>query len=104
MPIELRFEDLIGKPVRNSFGRVIGTIEDARIAPSGDDYIITHFLLAPGERLARFRVFLGQLPTLRTLRLGKMRDLRPLPWNWFDLSDPDRPLLTSGSPHPRARR
>jgi sporulation protein YlmC with PRC-barrel domain len=90
----VRFEDLTGKLVRNPHGRVIGQIEEARIEPHGDEYVITHFLIGPAERLARLRAFLGELPTLRRLRLGKERDLRPFPWHWFDWSDPDRPRLT----------
>jgi hypothetical protein len=94
----LRFEDLIGKVVRNSQGRPIGCIEDARMEPEGEDYNVTHFLLGPLGRVNRLRAFLGQLPTLRALRIGHERDLRPLPWHWFDLSDPERPVLTSDPP------
>lgn len=93
MKSELRFEDLIGKAVRNVHGRPIGRIEDARIKPDGDDYVITHFLLGRLERWPRVTAFLGELPTLRGLGIGHERDLRPLPWNWFDLSDPERPVL-----------
>jgi sporulation protein YlmC with PRC-barrel domain len=92
----LRFEDLIGKPVCNSHGRIIGRIEDARIEPDGEDYLITHFILGPLERWPRLRAFLGELPTLRALGIGRKRDQRPLPWHWFDLSDPERPVLTTG--------
>jgi hypothetical protein len=95
MAQELRFEDLIGKTVRNSFGRPIGRIVDARIEPAGEDYLVTHFLLGTLGRLHRLRAFLGELPTLRVLGIGHERDLRPLPWHWFDLSDPDRPVLTT---------
>jgi hypothetical protein len=97
MAHELRFEDLIGKAVRNSHGRPIGRIEDARIEPQGDDYVITHFLLGTLERWPRVRAFLGELPTLRALGIGHERDLRPLPWNWFDLSDPGKPVLRKDS-------
>jgi sporulation protein YlmC with PRC-barrel domain len=95
MPTRLRFEHLIGKEVRNPRGRVIGRIEDARIEPDGEDYVITHFLVGRTERLARCRAFLGELPTLRRLGIGKERDLRPFPWHWFDWSDPDRPSLSA---------
>lgn len=98
MPQHLRFEDLIGRVVRNAHGRPIGRIEDATMEPEGDDYQVTHFLLGPSGRLARLRAFLGELPTLRALRLGQERDLRPLPWDWFDLTDPERPVLTSPAP------
>jgi hypothetical protein len=76
---------------------VIGRIEEARIEPDGEEYVITHFLIGPAERLARLRAFLGELPTLRSLGIGKERDLRPFPWYWIDLTDPDRPLLTQAS-------
>jgi sporulation protein YlmC with PRC-barrel domain len=93
MANELRFEDLIGKTVRNSYGRPIGRIADARIEPEGDDYLVSHFLLGPLERMARVKAFIGELPTFRALGIGAARELRPLPWDWFDLSDPDRPVL-----------
>jgi hypothetical protein len=98
MPERLRFEDLIGKVVRNSHGRAIGQIEDVTMEPEGEDYLITHFLLGPLGRMARLRAFLGELPTLRRLGIGRERDLRPLPWHWFDLTDPERPVLTSEAP------
>src|SRR5215210_639788 len=91
---ELRFEDLTGKTVRNSFGRPIGRIKDARIEPEGEEYLVTHFLLGPLERWPRLMAFFGELPTLRALGLGHARDQRLLPWHWFDFSDPERPVLT----------
>ena len=95
MPTRVRFDHLVGKEVRNTHGRVIGRIEDARIEPDGNEYVITHFLIGPAERLARLRAFLGELPTLRSIGLGKERDLRPFPWEWFDWSDPNRPALSA---------
>jgi hypothetical protein len=97
MAQHLRFEDLVGAVVRNSYGRPIGRIEDATMEPEGEDYLITHFLIGPLGRITRLRAFLGELPTLRAIGLGHERDLRPLPWHWFDLSDPERPVLTTGS-------
>jgi hypothetical protein len=93
MPSELRFEHLIGRTVRNSHGRPIGRIEDARIEPDGEDYVVTHFLLGRLGRLHQVLEFFGELPTFRALGIGGDRDLRPLPWDWFDLSDPERPVL-----------
>jgi hypothetical protein len=97
MATHLRFEDLIGTVVRNSHGRPIGCIEDATMEPNGEDYLITNFLLGPLGRMTRLRAFLGELPTLRALGIGHERDLRVLPWHWFDLSDPDRPVLTTNA-------
>lgn len=93
MPSRVRFEHLVGRQVRNSHGRVIGRIEEARIEPDGEEYLITHFMIGPVKRLARVRAFLGELPTLRSLGIGKTHDLRPFPWDWFDWSDPDHPRL-----------
>ena len=95
MSQRVRFEHLMGKRVRNPHGRVIGRIEDARIEPEGEDYVITHFLIGPADRLAQIRAFLGELPTLRSVGIGKERDLRPFPWHWIDLTDPERPVLVS---------
>jgi len=95
MSTRLRFEDLIGKEVRSPHGRVIGRIEDARIEPDGEEYVISHFMIGPSERGARLRAFLGELPTLRGVGIGTERDLRPFPWEWFDWSDPLRPRLTA---------
>jgi len=95
MPTRVRFDHLIGKEVRNPQGRVIGRIEEARIEPEGEEYVITHFLIGPAERLARLRAFLGELPTLRNIGLGQKRDLRPFPWHWFDWSDPGHPALSA---------
>ncbi|MFL5460946.1 MAG: hypothetical protein ACJ8AY_09715 [Gemmatimonadales bacterium] len=97
MPARVRFDHLVGKEVRNTHGRVIGRIEDARIESEGDEYIITHFLIGPAERLARLRAFLGELPTLRSIGVGKERDLRPLRWQWFDWRDPNRPSLSAAA-------
>ena len=87
----------MGKLLLNPHGRVIGRIEDARIEPEGEDYVITHFLIGPVERMARLRAFLGDLPTLRSVGIGKAKDLRPFPWHWFDWSDPARPRLIAES-------
>lgn len=108
MAQELRFEDLIGKTVRNSFGRPIGRIEDARVEPAGEEYRVTHFLLGPMERFPRLMAFFGEIPTLRALGIGHERNQRPLPWHWFDFSDPERPVLSTASrtlsPASRRRR
>jgi sporulation protein YlmC with PRC-barrel domain len=91
----VKFEDLLGKTVRNQYGRAIGRIEDARIEPEGEDYLVKEFLIGPLGRLPRLLAFLGQLPTLRAGGLGRKSQMRPIPWHWLDLSDPARPALTA---------
>jgi sporulation protein YlmC with PRC-barrel domain len=90
---EVRLEDLLGKTVRNQYGRAIGCIEDLRVEPDGEDYLVTEFLIGPLERLRRLLAFMGQVPTFRALGLGRERQVRPMPWHWIDLSDPERPVL-----------
>ena len=91
----VKFEDLLGKTVRNQYGRAIGRIEDARIEPEGEDYFVKEFLIGPLEWLPRLLAFMGELPTLRALGLGRKSQLRPIPWHWMDLSDPAHPVMTA---------
>ena len=58
---EIRFEDLIGKPVQNQYGRTIGRIEEARVEPEGDDYLVTDFLIGPVELWPRIMAFIGEV-------------------------------------------
>jgi hypothetical protein len=95
-PGEIRFEDLIGRTVRNPHDRAIGRIEEARVEPDGEDYLVTEFLIGPLELLPRVLAFIAEVPTLRALGLGQQRKLRPVPWHWIDLSDPERPRLLGG--------
>jgi hypothetical protein len=81
--------------VRSPPGRPIGRIEDVRVEPDGDDYLVTAFLLGPLELLPRLLAFAGELPTFRALGIGRQRRLRPMPWHWMDLTDPERPRLVS---------
>jgi hypothetical protein len=90
---EIRFEDLLGKTVRNPYGRAIGRIKEARVEPAGEDYLVTQFLIGPLQLWPRLLAFMGELPALRALGLGSQRKFRPVPWHWIDLSDPERPRL-----------
>jgi sporulation protein YlmC with PRC-barrel domain len=92
-PREVRFEDLVGKVVRNTRGRAIGRIEELRVEPDGEDYRVTEYLIGALDRLPRMLGFLGQLPTFRALGVGRTLRRRPIPWHWIDLSDPMHPVL-----------
>jgi hypothetical protein len=89
--------------VRNQYGRPIGRIEDLRVEPDGEDYLVTEFLMGPLELLPRLRAFVGELPILRTLGIGQEARLRRIPWRWIDLSNPEQPRLV-GKSSPRAGR
>jgi sporulation protein YlmC with PRC-barrel domain len=92
---DIRLEDLLGKVVRNDFGRAVARIEDLGVEPDGEDYVVTRFLLGPLELWPRLLAFAGQLPTFRALGLGRKAQVRSVPWHWLDLSDPERPRLSS---------
>jgi sporulation protein YlmC with PRC-barrel domain len=98
MATYVRFEDLIGTTVRNAHGRPIGRIEEVRVEPEGEDYLVKDFLIGPAERIPRLLAFFSQLPTLRALGIPHQRRLRPFPWRWIDLSDPTRPIVSSDQP------
>ena len=101
---ELRFEDLVGKVVRNPHGRAIGRIEELRVEPDGEDYVVTEYLIGPLDWRSRLVAFLGQLPTVPALGKGGGSRIRPIPWHWIDLSDPVRPVMTEVTAGQRGSR
>jgi sporulation protein YlmC with PRC-barrel domain len=88
---EVRVEQLLGKLVRTAAGRPVGRIEDLRAEPDGDDYVVREIVL--GELGFRARLFgmAAQLPTIQALGLARRYRTRAIPWQWLDLSDPERP-------------
>jgi hypothetical protein len=88
---EVQLEDLLGRLVRTAAGRPVGIIEDLTAEPEGDDYVVRNVIL--GELGLRARLFgmAAQLPTFRALGLGRHYRIRAIPWEWLDLSDPERP-------------
>jgi hypothetical protein len=89
---ELRFEELIGKPVDGP-GGPFAQIEDVRVEPDGDEYVVHSFILGPLGLRAKLDAMLWPLPTLRALGVGKKNRTRVLPWDMIDLSDPSHPKL-----------
>jgi hypothetical protein len=88
---EVRLEDLLGRLVHTAAGRPVGRIEDLRVEPEGDDYVVREVILGElGLSAALFRMA-GQLPTLKSLGLGRRYRTRAIPWEWLDFSDPERP-------------
>jgi sporulation protein YlmC with PRC-barrel domain len=94
-PGEVRFEDLVGKVVHNEHGRPIARIDDVRVEPDGLDYVVTEYILGPVEWQHRLMAFVGELPTVRAMGMGRKPRLRPIPWHWIDLTDPERPQLVA---------
>jgi hypothetical protein len=90
---EIRLERLMGRPLVDAHGYVVGCIEDVEAEPVGDDYVVTQVIVGPHGRLARLLSLGHQLPTLRAAGLGRRPRIRRVPWSWLDLSDPYHPRL-----------
>jgi hypothetical protein len=95
---EVRLELLLGRVVRSPGGRPVGRIEDMRVQPEGDDYVVHEIILGELGLLAKIIGVAAQLPTFRALGLGRRYRTRAIPWNWLDLSDPERPRFRSDFP------
>jgi sporulation protein YlmC with PRC-barrel domain len=88
---EVRLEDLLGRLVRTAAGRPVGRIEDLRAEPEGEDYVVRDVILGELGLQARLFGMAAQLPTLKSLGLGRRYRTRAIPWEWLDFSDPERP-------------
>ena len=97
-PREVRLERLLGRPLVDALGLVVGRIEDVEARPDGDEYVVTHALVGPESRLVRLLAFMHQLPTLRATGVGRKPRVRRVPWGWLDLTDPERPRLRASVP------
>jgi sporulation protein YlmC with PRC-barrel domain len=95
---EIRLEELLGRVVRSAAGRPIGRIEDVRAQPDGDDYVVHEVVIGELGIWATLLKFAAELPTLRALGLPSRYRIRPIPWDWLDLSDPERPRFRHSSP------
>jgi sporulation protein YlmC with PRC-barrel domain len=88
----VRLQRLLGRRVLDPAGRTVGRIEDLRVEPDGEDYVVTEFILGPPGRWSRFRGFLAQLPPLKLFGWGLGRP-QFIPWQQIDLSNIKTPRL-----------
>jgi sporulation protein YlmC with PRC-barrel domain len=88
---EVYVEQLIGREVRDSDGRVVGRIEELRSAIVDGERVVTEFHIGPAALLERVGIVATQLPLLRLLGSGKPP--RSVPWESMDLDDPRHPRL-----------
>ncbi len=93
MTQELRLERLIGRILTDAVGNPVGRVEDVVAEPDGDDYLVTHLVVGPHTRLARWLAFGHQIPVLDAVGFGRAPRVRRIPWTWLDLSDADHPRL-----------
>ena len=89
---EVRLEELLGRPVDGP-GGPFAQVEEVRVEPEGDDYVVHSFILGPFGLRAKLDALLWSVPTLRALGLGKKHRTRVVPWDMIDLSDPCHPKL-----------
>lgn len=89
MSRRIRLDDLVGRPVRNGDGQVVGRIMDMTGEMSDDGVVVTEFHLGPAA-------FFSRMGVSALLLLGIHRlEPRRIPWDRIDISDPDRPVLVS---------
>jgi sporulation protein YlmC with PRC-barrel domain len=92
---EVALEQLLGRVVRSAAGRPVGRIEDLRVEPDGDDYVVSEVILGELGFRARLLGIAAQLPTFAAVGLGRRYRTRSIPWQWLDLTDPERPQFRS---------
>jgi hypothetical protein len=85
----VRVQDLLGRRVRTSDGRMVGRIEEmvAQRRTNGDHEVVEYHLGTGAllERLAIARRVLGRRPQMLIAR-----------WDQIDIRRPDAPVLTCG--------
>jgi sporulation protein YlmC with PRC-barrel domain len=94
-PVEVAVEDLVGRVVRTASGRPVGRIDDLRVEPHGEEYLVSEIILAELGLRARLIRMATQLPTFKSLGVAAPYRTRAIPWQWLDLSDPQRPRFRS---------
>jgi sporulation protein YlmC with PRC-barrel domain len=86
---ELHVEQLLGKKVRDTDGRVVGRLEEFHVEVVDGEHVVTEFLIGPAAALQRIGGFLNQLPYFRLIPMPKREYC--VSWALMDFSDPDRP-------------
>jgi hypothetical protein len=89
---EVRLEALIGRVVTGP-GGPFARIDDLQVEPEGEEYVVRSYILGPLGAPARLAAFFWELPTFRSLGLGRKSRMRVVPWELIDLSDPEHPKL-----------
>jgi sporulation protein YlmC with PRC-barrel domain len=92
---ELQVEQLLGKKVRDTDGRVVGRLEEFHVEVVDGEHVVTEFLIGPAAALALVGIFLTQLPFFGYVPMPKKEYC--VSWTLMDLTNPDRPTV-------RARR
>lgn len=95
MTREVRLELLIGKAVINVAGRRVAHVEEVQVEADGHDYVVTRYLTGSSGYLERVAGVVEDIPFLRLLPfVRRFARSRPIPWQWLNIADPERPRLT----------
>jgi sporulation protein YlmC with PRC-barrel domain len=85
----IRLDDLHGRKLRDSNGKVVGRIYDVRAEEQGGELVIVEYHVGAGALWTR----LG-FAALHLVGLAR-RNPRIIPWDQVDISDPFHPVLVS---------
>ena len=90
---ELQLELLLGKPVLDSTGKLVGRLEEVRAEQQGDEWVIQEYLIGPPALLERLSAWTIGLGILHLLGARKIHGGYQVPWDKLDLADPEHPRL-----------
>ncbi|HEX3125846.1 MAG TPA: hypothetical protein VH394_00805 [Thermoanaerobaculia bacterium] len=89
---KIRFQELLGKMVRDPKGVGVGRIFSAHAEIEDDGAVIREFLLGPGALLERFGISVRRWEPMR------------VPWDLLDIADPQHPRLRCSAAELAGRR
>jgi sporulation protein YlmC with PRC-barrel domain len=93
MANEIHLELLLGKPVLDSTGKAIGSIEEVRASKQGEEWIVQEYLIGYAAVLERLSAWTVGLGILHLLGAHKIHGGYTIPWDKLDLTDPNKPRL-----------
>jgi hypothetical protein len=85
-PHEIRLDRLLGRRVLAGNNRSIGRLEEFRVEPSGNSWIVTDYVIGVGGLVERLGLGIR-------LIVGGRSGGYLAHWDQIDLTDPDRPRL-----------
>jgi sporulation protein YlmC with PRC-barrel domain len=90
---ELHLELLLSRRVFDPAGKAIGRIEEIRVEPQGEEWVIKEYLVGSAALLERLSARTIGLRLLRLLGARKIYGGYRVPWDKLDLTNVDRPCL-----------
>lgn len=85
---QVRVEDLIGQEVRDASGQSIGRIHDLRAEERNGALVVVEYHVGTGAITERLGLSLRKIAGVHA-----EPELKKIPWDRLDISDPSRPKL-----------